>query len=224
MSDIEVKNEELFKNELELIDESIDEINELYDEVKEHYDALKGTYAKGSLNFIQGQTANLISLKNAKLGMIKERIAIKKIQEDLIIKKKNADGDQGGADQAIVTDLLGKILKSEEGSKKGIKHVAITPDADDLLNNRLNNLLDKGEIELTDNDERIRFEKMGVKIIIVKKGDKWKFAALDKNNKQVKDYPLPDKKMFNITFKEDSQGRITAVDEDNRNYMVKVID
>lgn len=211
-----------FEEDLALIDASINEMDELYEEIKDHFDSLKGTYARGSLNFIQGQTGNLISLKTAKFNLIKERVAIKKIQEDLRLKNENAKGDQASADQAIVTELLSKILKTSDVNKDNIIDVPQeSEDSDDELLSRLDSLIDSGDITMSDNDMRIKFEKMGISLVVVKESDdSWDFIAVDRYDDIVEDYPIPDKSMYNLVFKEDTKGSSIAVDEDGNVYKV----
>lgn len=211
-----------FEEDLALIDASINEMDELYEEIKDHFDSLKGTYARGSLNFIQGQTGNLISLKTAKFNLIKERVAIKKIQEDLRLKNENAKGDQASADQAIVTELLSKILKTSDVNKDNIIDIPQeSEDSDDELLSRLDSLIDSGDITMSDNDMRIKFEKMGISLVVVKEtDDSWDFIAVDRYDDIVEDYPIPDKSMYNLVFKEDTKGSSIAVDEDGNVYKV----
>lgn len=211
-----------FEEDLALIDASINEMDELYEEIKDHFDSLKGTYARGSLNFIQGQTGNLISLKTAKFNLIKERVAIKKIQEDLRLKNENAKGDQASADQAIVTELLSKILKTSDTNKDNIIDIPQeSEDSDDELLSRLDSLIDSGDITMSDNDMRIKFEKMGISLVVVKEvDDSWDFIAVDRYDDIVEDYPIPDKSMYNLVFKEDTKGSSIAIDEDGNVYKV----
>lgn len=211
-----------FEEDLALIDASINEMDELYEEIKDHFDSLKGTYARGSLNFIQGQTGNLISLKTAKFNLIKERVAIKKIQEDLRLKNENAKGDQASADQAIVTELLNKILKTSDVNKDNIIDIPQeSEDSDDELLSRLDSLIDSGDITMSDNDMRIKFEKMGISLVVVKESDdSWDFIAVDRYDDIVEDYPIPDKSMYSLVFKEDTKGSSIAIDEDGNVYKV----
>jgi hypothetical protein len=61
----------LFKEEFTQLDEELKSIDNLYDEVKTHFDKIKNSNSRGSLTFIEKQTSNLVSLRSARLNVIK---------------------------------------------------------------------------------------------------------------------------------------------------------
>ena len=212
----------LFKDETELINKEISEIDSLYEEVKTHYDALKNSFAKGSLSFIEKQTSNLVSLKTAKSSLIKDRITIKKLCADFELKDIKANGDSNDT-SGLAQQIAKEILNAKEDSvvENFVQHANEIDE--DPLERRIRELEESGSIKYSDNEERLKFENRQIKLIIVKKGDKWKFVALDGNNKQVKDYPVPKNTDKDIVFKTNTNGTIEAVDENGVYYKVKVI-
>jgi hypothetical protein len=213
--------QDYLKEEQDLIDSSIKDIDDLYAEVKEHLDHVKRSFSKGSLNFIQGQTSNLISLKTAKTNLISSRINIKKLEADLTLKKQARESNENDSSQ-MVMNLAKEILNMKEEKPKEVFEEKINEiDADLLLEQRLSDLENNGSLKYTDNDLKIKYENSNIKVIVVRKNDKWKFLALDSNNKQVKDYPLPKSSEVELEFIEDSKGRVSAKDENGNLYQVK---
>ena len=87
-----------YTDEMNSIDNVIHDLDTLYSESKDTLDQIKKARARGSLTFISNQTANLISLKAAKLQAIKEKVNIKNTKFNQEIKRLtgnllNDDGD-----------------------------------------------------------------------------------------------------------------------------------
>lgn len=110
-----LSTEEMFADDIAQIDKDIAEMEQFYIDTKSHYDGIKNAQFKGSLQFIEKQTANLISIKNATIGMRKEKINIKKIIRDYQFKEKQLSqksvGEEGGLN-AITMELFNMIQNS----------------------------------------------------------------------------------------------------------------
>jgi hypothetical protein len=85
------ENDLLFQEELDLVNKEIDEIDDLYSEIKNHYNVIKNSHTKGSLTFIEKQTSNLVSIKTAKLNLIKEKINMKRSISEINYKNRQLD-------------------------------------------------------------------------------------------------------------------------------------
>jgi len=70
------------EDELALLKQELGNIDDLYSEVYDHYSKVKrgGT---STLNFVEKQTANLISLKSSKISLIQGIISAKKTNSDM---------------------------------------------------------------------------------------------------------------------------------------------
>lgn len=103
------ENLKLFENENNLIDSEINKIDDLYLEIKSHFDTVKNSRSAGTLTFIEKQTANLVNLKNAKLGMIREKINIKKISSDLDYKEKQLAAKEKENNESLPPELFNQL-------------------------------------------------------------------------------------------------------------------
>lgn len=223
-----------FDNELRLIDDSISDIELLYAETKEHYDRVKNSQSRGSLNFVERQTSNLVSLKTAKVTMIKERINIKKLQIDTFFKQEKAKGDENNNNEALVAQVAQYLMKNDtavndieddyvgdvEGTVSAGRTSDVEKSVDDLLAERIKQLQEDGQIELTDNEIATMNENKKVKIVVLRRGKSWKFGAVNEENEIIKGYPVPDKANFKIKLQKDDEGVIIAVDQDEKVYDV----
>ncbi len=214
---------EEFNKELSEIEKVIQEVDSLYDETKEHFDEIRNARVKGSLIFIQGQTSNLISMKNTKASLIKEKVNIKKTIVDLDLKNKKVEGtDEVGKEKEFLMNFFKELnnsnmeitCKTEKKKKRN---------DDELLSNRIKELEESGELSLNENELAAKFESQNVKIAVVRKGKKWKFIAINENYEIVDDYPLPDKKMFEMRFEQDKDDEY-AIDQNERVYEIVEID
>lgn len=73
---------------------------------------------------------------------------------------------------------------------------------DSLLDDRIEELVDDGEIEFSETELAFKYEG-NVRIVVVKNpdNDRWRFAALDDDDEEIVDYPLPTKKAVGrVTF------------------------
>ena len=141
-----------FQNELDQLNSVENELDELYYQVKEHYDSLVNTRGKISPSFIQGQTANLITMKTTKINIIKERVNLKRNIIDFGFKKQLRETENTG-DEAIIQGLLKQVLKSEADDKRTIidaEYGDITggPSFDEVSQQ----LVEDGSIEFNDNE------------------------------------------------------------------------
>jgi len=212
-----------YDNELALLNQTLKEIEDLYDETKEHFDAVRNSRTKGSLSFVHLQTANLVSLKNAKFQILKERISVRKNIADLSIKQKAGEGAEG-KDKALVMQLLGAIMKNDTLSD--VKNTVFEDededeDIDTKLDRKLTDLEAKGKLEFTDNELATKNEKKqrDAQIVVLLNGKKWSFVAVDESNEIVKGFTLPDKTKFKMHLAKDD-GEIIAVDQNDKVYNV----
>lgn len=216
-----------YDKEKQLLEESLKEIEELYNETKNHSDIIKQSRVKGSLTFLEKQTANLVSLKAAKLQIIKELINIKKLSSDYDLKTKTDDISVNG-------EILGQIFKKlNESDNTGIieedyKDLEEDNDIDSLLSKRATELSEKGEIKFSDNDllqikssNKENNEEENGKLCIAKRknSDKWNFIMMNEFNKIIKNAKVPDKSKYRMRFIT-QDGSKYGVDQNDRMYKV----
>lgn len=111
-------NPEVLDIEYQMLMEELDSLNSLYDEAKDRLDAVAKYPTKANPVFMASQTANLISIKEKRLNIIKELINIKKAKSELKAKEFNANNKleeiESGASREILElyRLLNKNDKS----------------------------------------------------------------------------------------------------------------
>jgi len=177
------------------------------------------------------------------ISSIKKTIADLKIKAD---GKTNAANAQGGAtSEMIATTYLKNVLKygrnnfvKEFGSRNNdddddevdslVEQIEKSKDdgMSDIEMDRYSRLIEErlssveNPFRSEEGSKYIEYENRGVRVVVKKwidTGD-WEFVALDKNNQQVFDYPLPRKKdIGRVKFSDD--GRY-ATDERGRSYKV----
>lgn len=122
---------ELFKEELDLVNLEITEIDNLYSEIKTHYDKIKNSPVRGSLTFLEKQTSNLVSIKTAKLNLIKEKINMKKSISDINYKNRQLDNKISSTDNEgslILESLYAKISSEFKYEKNNTSEINIEED------------------------------------------------------------------------------------------------
>jgi len=102
-------SEDLFNEEMKMINDELNDLDNLYNEIKTHFDVIKNSQARGSLVFIKDQTNNLISIKNAKLSYIKQKADLKKNITDFAFKEKNISNKENESVDTITAEIYRKI-------------------------------------------------------------------------------------------------------------------
>lgn len=226
-----------YSDELDQLDKALVEMEALYDETKEHYDEVKNSRTKGSLSFVHLQLGNLISMKNARLAIIKEKVSIKKTVADYQIKEKKAEG-AGAGDAAVVAEVMRQLNNQDTYTKNTAPIEEVDEeDAEDAIERRINELEGKGKLKFTDNEKAVKYEKSGVtppeeeeedeeetteelvKIVVVVKDKKWSFAAVNELGRIVKGHELPNKSEYKMKLTK-VDGELIAIDQDDRMYDV----
>jgi len=209
-----------FTNEENELNKAIQEIDDLYDEVKEHYDQLKiasrsANGGRGILTFIQNQTGNLVALKNSKASLINNKITMKKYAAELSLKQKK-DQDSANVSNDIINAIMEKLEKDNEGViiEQEDYHSNSNESEEDLLDKRLKQLIDDGEIEEDESNIDNAILAIGIR------DKKWHFIGIDEFGKIVKGYPVPDKSQYKIHLEKESDGTTIAIDQDDRIYKV----
>jgi len=210
-----------FTNEENELNKAIQEIDDLYDEVKEHYDQLKiasrsANGGRGILTFIQNQTGNLVALKNSKASLINNKITMKKYAAELSLKQKK-DQDSANISSDIINAIMEKLEKDDENvviEQEDYQSKSNDENEVDLLDKRLKQLMDDGEIEEDEPNEDNAILAIGIR------DKKWHFIGLDEFGKIIKGYPVPDKSQYKIHLEKDSDGTTIAIDQDDRIYKV----
>jgi hypothetical protein len=233
-----------FAEELTLLYSLLDEVNKFNKELEKKYKAVEGSKTRGISKWTTELINSMLSAKTSKLQILKEISNIKKTIADLKIKQ---DGKKANVEGEKSVDLLAaqyfqNVLKY--GRSNFIKDMGSVHDDDDEIDdlveqiekNKMSYSSDELEriqsyieerLETEGNPFRseagskyIQYENRGVKICIKRCIDtgEWEFIAIDRDNQQVFDYPLPRKRdVGKVRFSDD--GRY-ATDERGRTYKV----
>ena len=209
---------DIFKDELELINHEMSITEELYNELKEHFDGIKKSRSQGTLKFLADQAKTLISLRGHKGDLIKEKVNIKKIIADLNFKERAAEAKDGGSTTNI--EDLRKILELiNQNSYKPETSVAPPPsikdedEVDELLNERLREmgLLDDEKEDVNEEEpfeeyENDKIEESGeIRLVVDMESN---IYVINEDYEVQIDYEVPE---FEVTYK-NIDGEIRAFD------------
>ena len=234
-----------FADEITLLYALLDESSKLSKALEKDYNDIRGSKTRGISKYSNELGELVLSSKKSRLDVIKEIVAIKKTIADLKIKadgKKTAD-DSDKSPERLASAYFKQLLQhGRVGGNKGNfmddddeeeflsrdvmlsggyydDHDEIPMSITDKLETRLQN---EPGLRSEEGTKYIEYENRGVKIYVKKCIDtgEWEFIALDKNEQQIDDYPLPTKK---------SAGRMKFSDDgtyctDSLSRMYKVIE
>ena len=213
----EIDYKEKFKYESKLFKETLKQIDDLYKETKAHLDAIKNNRIPRSLNFINCQTTNLIALRNAKINILKERVNLKKVVEELKLKVKDTEST---ANSNLLNSIFSKLIKEEN----------INEEYEDDNNEEsydekdIENILDK-KIKKYKNEGNINLEYT-ICVEINRKKNKYKIIAIDENNKKyyksTDTINIPDSKEIDLKIKK-INGTIKAFDRYGNTFKIVYI-
>ena len=207
LSDID----ELYKEDIDLINDEMAAMQELYNEMKVYYDNVKNktkTQAgSGAYNFLMQQSETLVKLKEVKMKMAKERVNTKKIMMDTKLSIIRSRKDSGGEEYAMevakqMYDMImnGKNDMPELKNPTNFSHlVANEEEADRLLAKKLGLELDEDidyeaeleEMETISEEEIIEEEEIpeGIRFICNMQGT---VIAVDEDYNEVTSIPIPE--------------------------------
>jgi hypothetical protein len=206
-------------SELALLQDALKENEEFYTEVKTHYDRVKQGGA-GTLQFVEKQTSNLISLKSNKITIIQQMVNAKKVDAETKLKIANANKGEEGTDKIIkqmadsmydliLTKKKDKTLDDIMGAQKKIDQEIVSDedvDIDALLEARL------GEIEPKEKEKQEEKEDTPEYTYVVDM-DK-NIYCVDADFNIVEDAVIPE---LNITI-EEIDGEYVVTDENGNRY------
>lgn len=213
-----------FSSSLILLKDILKETNATIVENKQFLNDLKRGYigeqrVKISPMAISTQMNAISQLINTKLAAIKQITDVNKSISDLELKKISSDlkakADSGEAqeqnskliidkmfDQLINFDMPEdpNIEKKESKKKKKKKEY-------DDIDDRIDDLIKSGDMEITDTDEAMKYETKGASVAIRMNNEnenEWEFFAIDDEGEEIYDYPLPKKSVVGkVKFNDD---------------------
>jgi len=152
------ENNNYLDEELEELNETILELEELYSESKEMLNnhIKKNVVKPGSRTnyvFIASQTSNLVSIKEKKIALIKEKVNIEKNREDLRLKIANSNEKNGSdGNNDILKGMFnlitnGKNISNIEQDKSYNEEIS---NLDELIKNKIANDSNEEEVEKDD--------------------------------------------------------------------------
>jgi hypothetical protein len=236
-----------FAEELTLLYDLLEEFNKFSKELDKKYKAIEGSKVRGTSKYTNELITNILSAKTSKLHVLKEIASLKKTIADLKIKidAKTKEGSAEKNTDLMATQYFQKVLNYGRGNFiKEFGGNGNQPEVDDeiddvisqieqnkgsynddemdnyqnLINQRLANT--DNPFRTSDGTKLIHYETLGVKIFVKKCIDtgEWEFVALDRDNQQIYDYPVPTrssagKVKFSDGYASDSKGRSYKVIE-----------
>ena len=203
-----------FSSSLLLLTDVLKETNDAILENKQILNDLKkglvgDIHVKVSPMAISTQSNSVSQLINTKLAAIKQITDVNKSISDLELKKLSNDQKVKAQDKAVEEQdsrvLMDKVFDKlinfdmpedptieEKKKKKKKKHKNY-----DSIDDRINDLVEEGEIEFTDTENALKYERDGGIEEAIRMNSKdpsdWEFVALDPEGNEVYDYPLPRK-------------------------------
>lgn len=215
---LDLKLDQLFTEEMELLDKEMEDLDGLYKDTRAHYDRLLNTKSMSTLQFVQQQASNIISMKSNKMSLIKEKASLKRNLAELAIKEFNtnfkANGGGDGQDtQAILAGIYSMILNEKKDdliakTQEDVKGTAMneTMDYDALMEERLKDIeKDENPVVEEENQEEVKESTEHRYVVDLDKN----IYCVDENYDLIEDAPIP---RYVIEFIED-KGGIKAVNQ-----------
>lgn len=233
-----------FAEELTMLYDLLDETNKFGKKLDKIFETTQNSKARGMSKYTADTVTAILSSKQNKLQILKEIASVKKTIQDLKLKQdaktKDKEGDNSG--DAAAAAYLSNIVKygrsnflkaveedkhiddiikkdtSSESDFDGFYFDEEHEEFDSIIHERLSSEGNPFRTEL--GNAYIEMENRKVSIVIKKCIDtgEWDFIALDKDNQQVWDYPLPSKETIGkLKFSGDNR---YATDKLGRSYKV----
>jgi hypothetical protein len=209
--------------EEQMLQQALKDNEKFYDEIKTHYDALVKARSGGTLQFIEKQTSNLITLKQNKVGIIKEMINVKKMNADMQLKINAANKKEDGTNDKItqLIPAMHEFLLSNKSNKTfeevmgGSQKTSIPEMMDPQEEEDIDALLEARLSEGEDKKEESKEEVQIPQYIYVFDVDK-NIYCLDEDYNIVEDVVLPE---IEVSILEDN-GELYAQDDEGNRYDV----
>lgn len=206
-----------FAEELTLLYTLLDESTKFSKNLEKEYNDIRNSKTRGVSKYSNDLGELVLSSKQSRLATLKEIVNIKKTIADL---KMKADAKKGGDEgekspERLASAYFKQLLQhgrvggrssfdddeEEEFLNRDVllsgeyydENDEIPMSVADKLEDRLKN---EPGFRSEEGSKYIEYENRGVKIYVKKCIDtgEWEFVALDKNDQQIDDYPLPTKK------------------------------
>ena len=221
-------NPELLDIQYKMLEDELESLDDLYKEAKNDLDNNRRFATRGSNTFIANQTANLISIKEKRLNIIKELTNIKKTQIDIKAKEFSTNNKLEDNQTGFSKDVLDiyklisgnmKLDSIETSEDKYKPELEYTDDeVEDILNERLN----EGTVE--ENKKKKKKQRLpdGYSIVVTENEEKY---IVDEDYNIIEDCDF-DLSLINIVRFEDIENEETgetetyAYDEDGNAYDV----
>lgn len=172
-------NPEILNLEYDRLIKELNDLDDLYEMAKKDLDTNRKYVTRGSNTFIANQTANLISIKEKRLNIIKELSNIKKNQIEIKAKEFNTnnkieDNESGYSKEVLDiykllsgTNRIDLIQQSLEENPPELEYS--DKELDDILNERIN----EGNID--NNIKKKKEQKLpdGYSIVVTKDKEKY---------------------------------------------------
>jgi len=205
---LDLKLDQLFTEEMELLDKEMEDLDGLYKDTRVHYDRLLASKSMSTLQFVQQQASNIISMKSNKMSLIKEKASLKRNLAELAIKEFNTNfkasgGGEGQDTQAILAGIYSMILNEKKDdliakTQEDVRGTAMneTMDYDSIMEERLKDIEKEENPEVEeDNKDEVKESTEHRYVVDMDKN----IYCVDENYDLIEDAPIPN---FVIEFVE----------------------
>lgn len=195
-----------FEPEIALLHSLLSAQNKFVNSLQRDYDSIadrKSTNRYNTKN-MNDLIANITSARSLASQIVDKQVSVKKLISELTLKQKKEFGitDNGSNLNDYASSFLKQMI-SERKSLNGDYSDTIVGDfSDEELSEELESALENDSYS-DETMKYLKYENQNVKIYVVirnKDIDNYEFVALDDNNHEIDDYPLPSKSKLSINY------------------------
>lgn len=215
-------NPELLDEEYSMLLNELDSLTDLYDDAKKRLDMVAKTPTRSSPTFITNQTANLISIKEKRLNIIKELSNIKKSKMDIELKNFNANNKLDDVQSGVSREILDiyRLLNKNDKSVLLEETINDTPVVEEPSDEEINKIFEaRLELDVSNKKEKKKKEQtLPSEYSIVCTKDKTLYI-IDSDYNIIEDLDF-DTSVIDIVRFDSFDGEEYAYDKDNNRYEV----
>ena len=122
---------EYFADDMENIEKEIEKNNILFDMIEQNIEKIQHAESRGSYSYLIKHFENIISLQSQKQGILKDRVALKKIIMDYVQKNKPSENNSFDDITKELQNLIEETKKkAKEEAKTEVVQIPLISDKD----------------------------------------------------------------------------------------------
>lgn len=189
-----------FDKEFALLYNELDDMNIIYRDLMSKYKQLSSSKARGASRSLTELAKEIIACKAQKLSIIKEIDSLKAKCIDFKLKDARAnsdkmDGDMDAVASTFFNQIMGVGRNNFVGSKPSGINSIMDSDLDEFEDALEAEMESRSGFRTEELDMYVKYEQLEPRIIVKREIDtgNWEFMAVDKDNQEIPEYPLPTK-------------------------------